>query len=285
MEKKQNQQDIRMAVLIDADNISHHYIKGMMEEIARYGNPTIKRIYGDWTKPNLSGWKNHLLDYAISPVQQFSYTTGKNATDSAMTIDAMDILFSETVDAFCLVSSDSDFTKLATRLRESGKTVYGIGEEKTPNPFIAACDRFIYLEILDEDEDESDSDSSDSESANGKDKIKKGTSETKTGFSKTAKKKRALQNLNRKTITFITQTIKDVEDENGWAYLGEVGSLLVKKQPSFDPRNFGFNKLTNMLESIDQVELDLRDANVGAPNSKHVYVRVKSVNKPRTTHF
>ena len=131
-----NNEDKRLAVLIDADNISYHYIKGMMEEVARYGTPTIKRIYGDWTKPNLGGWKTILLDYAISPIQQFNYTTGKNATDSAMTIDAMDILYTENVDAFCLVSSDSDFTKLATRLRESGKTVYGIGEQKTPTPFI-----------------------------------------------------------------------------------------------------------------------------------------------------
>lgn len=281
MEKTQNK-DIRMAVLIDADNISHHYIKGMMEEIARYGNPTIKRIYGDWTKPNLVGWKNHLLDYAISPIQQFSYTSGKNATDSAMTIDAMDILFQENVDAFCLVSSDSDFTKLATRLRESGKTVYGIGEEKTPNPFIAACDRFIYLEILDEDDDdESDTDSV----GDNKGKNKKDFQSARTTVQKTKKKKRALQNLTRKTIRFISQTIIDVEDENGWAYLGEVGNLLVKKQPSFDPRNFGFNKLSNMLESIDQFELDIREAGIGSPNSKHVYVRVKNNKKPRTTHF
>lgn len=285
MEKSQNM-DIRMAVLIDADNISHHYIKGMMEEIARYGNPTIKRIYGDWTKPNLAGWKNHLLDYAISPVQQFSYTTGKNATDSAMTIDAMDILFAENVDAFCLVSSDSDFTKLATRLRESGKTVYGIGEEKTPNPFIAACDRFIYLEILDEDDDESeDSETETTTSSDNKGKVKKDTAGVKSASQKSKKKKRTLQNLTRNTLQFITQTIKDVEDENGWAYLGEVGNLLVKKQPSFDPRNFGFNKLSNMLESVDQFELDIREAGIGSPNSKHVYVRVKNSKKQKTTHF
>ncbi|MDD3930587.1 MAG: NYN domain-containing protein, partial [Eubacteriales bacterium] len=153
---KEQTSDIRLAVLIDADNISHHNIQGMMEELARYGNATIKRIYGDWTRPNLGGWKNLLLDYAITPVQQFGYTTGKNATDSAMIIDAMDILYSERADAFCLVSSDSDFTRLATRLREAGMTVYGIGEQKTPNSFIAACDRFIYLEILEEPAHEDD---------------------------------------------------------------------------------------------------------------------------------
>ena len=140
--------ETRLAVLIDADNISASYIKPMIEEIARYGNPTIKRIYGDWTKPNLGSWKSLLLDFAFQPIQQFGYTTGKNATDSAMIIDAMDILYSEKVAGFCLVSSDSDFTRLATRLREAGKIVYGIGEKKTPSPFIAACDKFIYLEIL-----------------------------------------------------------------------------------------------------------------------------------------
>ena len=140
--------DLKIAVLIDGDNIPSKYIKEMMEEIAKYGTPTIKRIYGDWTKPHLAKWKNVLLENAISPVQQYSYTTGKNATDSAMIIDAMDILYSNKVGGFCLASSDSDFTKLATRLREAGLQVFGIGEKKTPNPFIVACDKFIYIEIL-----------------------------------------------------------------------------------------------------------------------------------------
>lgn len=278
MEKTQNQQDTRLAVLIDADNISHHYIKGMMEEIARYGTPTIKRIYGDWTKPNLGGWKTILLDYAISPIQQFNYTTGKNATDSAMIIDAMDILFTEKVDAFCLVSSDSDFTKLATRLRESGKTVYGIGEQKTPNPFIAACDRFIFLEILDEDDDSEEN----NVDTNNKNKIK---DQVKPIPEKQKNKKRAIQSINKQTIRFFTQTIQDVEDDNGWAYLGEVGNLLIKKQPSFDPRNYGFSKLTTMLNSMNSFELDIRDAGAGSTNSKHVYVRIKSNKKKKTTHF
>lgn len=142
------EQDVRLAVLIDGDNIPSASVKEMMEEIAKYGNPTIKRIYGDWTRPGLTKWKDLLLEHAIQPIQQYGYTTGKNATDSAMIIDAMDILYSERVDGFCLVSSDSDFTRLATRLREAGMKVYGIGEKKTPNPFIVACDKFIYIEIL-----------------------------------------------------------------------------------------------------------------------------------------
>ena len=140
--------NINMAVLIDGDNIPSAYIKEMMEEIAKYGNPTIKRIYGDWTRPGLNKWKSLLLENAITPIQQYGYTTGKNSTDSAMIIDAMDILYSNKVNGFCLVSSDSDFTRLATRLRETGMQVIGIGEKKTPNPFIVACDKFVYIEIL-----------------------------------------------------------------------------------------------------------------------------------------
>ena len=143
-----NERELRFAVLIDADNVSFSHVKPLMDEIARYGIPTIKRIYGDWTKPNLGGWKGVLLDNAITPVQQYGYTTGKNATDSAMIIDAMDLLYSKTVDGFCLVSSDSDFTRLAIRLRESGMKVIGIGEKKTPGAFIAACEKFVYLEVI-----------------------------------------------------------------------------------------------------------------------------------------
>ena len=143
--------DLRLAVLIDADNISYSNIKAMMEEIAKYGTPTFKRIYGDWTKPTLAGWKTVLLENAISPIQQYSYTIGKNSSDSALIIDAMDILYSGRVDGFCIVSSDSDFTRLATRLREAGMKVFGIGEKKTPPAFIASCNKFIYLEILKEE--------------------------------------------------------------------------------------------------------------------------------------
>ncbi|NLM79173.1 MAG: NYN domain-containing protein [Ruminococcaceae bacterium] len=253
--------DTRLAVLIDADNISHQNIRGMMEEIARYGNATIKRIYGDWTRPNLSGWKHLLLDYAITPVQQFGYTTGKNPTDSAMIIDAMDILYSEKADGFCLVSSDSDFTRLATRLREAGKIVYGIGEQKTPNSFIAACDRFIYLEILDEPQHD-EPDQTTPEQKPSKQQVQ-------------PEKKKTIKKIGKDVIKLISTTIRDVEDENGWAYLGEVGSLLVKKQPSFDSRNYGFEKLTPMIKSIGLYELDVREG--AHSSSKHIYIRIKNI--------
>ncbi len=257
--EQEQKSDIRLAVLIDADNVSHQNIKGMMEEIARYGNATIKRIYGDWTRPNLSGWKHLLLDYAITPVQQFGYTTGKNATDSAMIIDAMDILFSERADAFCLVSSDSDFTRLATRLREAGKTVYGIGEQKTPNSFIAACDRFIYLEIL----DESDHEERDGQAASGQRQARQ----------QPQRRKKTFRKISQDVVKLITSTIRDVEDENGWAYLGEVGSLLIKKQPSFDSRNYGFEKLTPMIQSMGLFDIDVREG--VHSSSKHIYIRIK----------
>jgi uncharacterized LabA/DUF88 family protein len=239
--------DIKLAVLIDGDNIPSKYIKEMMEEITKYGTPTIKRIYGDWTKPHLSKWKGVLLENAITPIQQYGYTTGKNATDSAMIIDAMDILYSEKVDGFCLVSSDSDFTKLATRLREAGMQVYGIGEKKTPDPFIVACDKFIYLEILDIDTDKQD----------GSKKSKKAN----------------LYNITPKVVRFLKNTVDDAADEDGWAFLGDVGSLIVKKRPNFDSRNFGFEKLTPLFKSIDQFEIEQRER----PNSrfKLIYVRNK----------
>ncbi|MGI6327137.1 MAG: NYN domain-containing protein [Saccharofermentanales bacterium] len=265
---QENISEIRLAVLIDADNISHQNIKGMMEEIARYGNPTIKRIYGDWTKPNLSGWKPLLLDYAITPIQQFGYTTGKNSTDSALIIDAMDILYTEQADGFCLVSSDSDFTRLAIRLREAGKTVYGIGEQKTPNAFIAACDKFIYLEILEERMQ------AEAEAESGQQTADTDQKVAVRQTSQPAKKKTTFRKIGPDVVKLITTTIRDVEDDNGWAYLGEVGSLLLKKQPSFDPRNFGFEKLTPMIKSIGRFEIEARPT--GHASSKHIYIRVKS---------
>ncbi|QCE42592.1 NYN domain-containing protein [Psychroserpens sp. NJDZ02] len=243
--------DIKLAVLIDGDNIPSAYVKEMMEEIAKYGNPTIKRIYGDWTKPNLNKWKSLLLENAITPIQQYGYTTGKNATDSAMIIDAMDILYSEKVDGFCLVSSDSDFTRLATRLREAGMKVYGIGEKKTPNPFIVACDKFIYIEILKNESEES-------------------TSETTT---KSSAPKNNYDTITAKEIKFITSTIDDVSDDDGWAFLGDVGSLLQKKQPNFDSRNYGFQKLTPLIKSISTFEIERREASKG--RTKLIYVRIK----------
>lgn len=243
--------DIRLAVLIDGDNIPSAYVKEMMEEIAKYGNPTIKRIYGDWTKPHLSKWKNMLLENAITPIQQYGYTTGKNATDSAMIIDAMDILYSEKVDGFCLVSSDSDFTRLATRLREAGMKVFGIGEKKTPNPFIVACDKFIYIEILKHQTDEGELESTQKKSSS----------------------KNNLDKITLKEIKFIAATIEDVADDDGWAFLGDVGGLLQKKQPNFDSRNYGFQKLTPLIKSIANFEIERREDSKG--RMKLIYVKIK----------
>ncbi|MGM0479053.1 MAG: NYN domain-containing protein [Bacteroidota bacterium] len=241
--------DLNLAVLIDGDNIPSKYIKEMMEEIAKYGIPSIKRIYGDWTKPHLSKWKNILLENAIQPIQQYGYTQGKNATDSAMIIDAMDILYEGKTDGFCLVSSDSDFTRLATRLRESSQKVIGIGEQKTPDPFIVACDKFIYLEILHEEDED-----------------------TKRPKNK-KQQKRAVQNVTPKIIKLIRQSIYDCADDDGWAFLGDVGSLINKKQPNFDPRNFGFYKLTPLIDGIGDFTIEERQA----PNSrsKHIFVKNK----------
>ena len=243
--------DNKLAVLIDGDNIPSAHVKEMMEEIAKYGNPTIKRIYGDWTKPHLSKWKNMLLENAITPVQQYGYTQGKNSTDSAMIIDAMDILYSEKVNGFCLVSSDSDFTRLATRLREAGMLVYGIGEKKTPEPFIVACDKFIYIEIL-------------------KNRTEQSESESDTLG---AALKSSVDKITQKEIRFISSTIQDVADDDGWAFLGDVGSLLQKKQPNFDSRNYGFQKLTPLIKSIKNFEVETRDSGKG--RFKLIYVRLK----------
>lgn len=242
--------DLKLAVLIDGDNVPSAYIKEMMEEITKYGNPTIKRIYGDWTKPNLSKWKNLLLENAINPIQQYGYTSGKNATDSAMIIDAMDILYSEKVNGFCLVSSDSDFTRLATRLREAGMRVIGIGEKKTPDPFIVACDKFIYLEILKDQKE------IESEQTKGK-----------------SPKKSEVDKITPKVIRLISTTISDLADDDGWAFLGDVGNLLQKKQPNFDSRNYGFQKLTPLIKSINKFEVEQRENQKG--KFKLIYVRNK----------
>ena len=314
--------DVRLAVLIDADNISASYIKPMMSEITRYGNPTIKRIYGDWTKPQLGPWKQVLLDHAISPVQQFGYTSGKNATDSSLIIDAMDILYTEKVDGFCLVSSDSDFTRLATRLREAGKIVYGIGEKKTPTPFVAACDRFIFLEILAPKEKKSRSSAKSSassdpspkalsqgasaeteaKSASGKSgknpqKASEGKSagadaaetklsipeipEAKTGSIESADTgaaaERTILEIDEATCELISSSVSDLADEDGWAFLGDVGNLVNKKSPSFDARNYGFSKMSKLMQSLDFLECQHR-VNEKNPQVKLIYVRNKEDN-------
>ena len=259
--------DTRLAVLIDADNISANYIKPMVEEIARYGNPTIKRIYGDWTKPNLGSWKNVLLEYAFQPIQQFGYTTGKNATDSALIIDAMDILYSEKVAGFCLVSSDSDFTRLATRLREAGKIVYGIGEKKTPSAFIAACDRFIFLEILGVNPA-----AETAEAAKPASQEERPASEERQQHVAAQTSQRSSGPIDKATINLITSSIADLADDKGWAFLGAVGNLVLKKQPSFDSRNFGFAKLSQMIRSIDGIECEER-INEKNPLVTLIYIR------------
>ena len=254
--------DLRLAVLIDADNVPYSNVKAMLEEIAKYGVPTFKRIYADWTKPTVSGWKTVLLENAITPIQQYSYTQGKNATDSAMIIDAMDILYSGRVDGFCIVSSDSDFTKLAIRLREAGMKVFGFGEKKTPRPFISSCDKFIYLEIL-------------SKKVEPVEEKHDNVSKEKKVF------KRKTSSVNSKPILkadkelfeTIIDSIEDIADENGWAFLGDLGNFLLKKQPNFDPRNYGYIKLVPLIKSFGRFEIDERE--VGKGKIKHVYVRTK----------
>lgn len=249
----QDKNDFKLAVLIDADNVPYHNVKGMMEEIAKYGTPTTKRIYGDWTKAPDKGWKSVLLEHAITPIQQYGYTTGKNATDSAMIIDAMDILYSNKVDGFCIVSSDSDFTRLATRLRESGMKVIGIGEKKTPNPFIVACDRFIFIEVI--------------EGAKKK-------AAPKTNVDKKVEEKTLIPKIDKLTMDIILDSIEDMGEDDGWAFLGDVGNLIVKKKPEFDPRNYGFTKLTPLMKSLqDVIEIHERDSD--KRGIKHVFVRLK----------
>ena len=270
--------ELKLAVLIDADNVPYANIKGMLEEIAKYGTPTFKRIYGDWTNVNLSGWKNVLLENAITPIQQYSYTKGKNSTDSALIIDAMDILYTGGVEGFCIVSSDSDFTRLATRLREAGMKVFGIGEKKTPSPFIASCNKFIYIEIL-----------------------KKEVREPvplKVNQRKTAKKSKKPATIIEKIITqpvaeiipepepaptvakidqdlikLILDSINDIAEEDGWVFLGVLGNLIPKKQPDFDARNYGYKKLLDLIKAIPEIEIDKRTT--GANNISHFFVRIK----------
>ena len=251
--------DDKLAVLIDADNVPYKNVKEMLEEISRNGTPTIKRIYADWTKPTVSGWKNVLLENAITPIQQYSYTTGKNSSDSALIIDAMDILYSEKVNGFCIVSSDSDFTRLATRLREAGMTVIGFGEKKTPKPFISACDKFIYLEILNNPEE--------------LETIEEPETVTTKKTTKPKRKSEPLSKVDTRTIKLITESVNALADEDGWAFLGNLGSFIIKKKPDFDPRNFGFAKLLPLIKSIGKIEIDERET--GVNNIRHIYVKVK----------
>lgn len=237
----------KLAVLIDADNAQAAIIEGLLAEIAKYGTANVKRIYGDWTQPQLNRWKEILLQHSIQPIQQFGYTRGKNSTDSALIIDAMDLLYTGKFDGFCLISSDSDFTKLAARIREAGLLVYGFGEQKTPEPFVSACDKFIFTEVLQDDEDE------------------------KTPSRKRKTTKELKQDT--KLINLIRNAIKASSDESGWAHLAPVGSYLAKASAEFDPRNYGYSKLGELISAIQLFEMEERK--VGEGQSKAIYVRNK----------
>lgn len=216
----------KLAVLIDADNTPARIVSGLLAEIAKYGIASVKRIYGDWTNPHLKGWKESLLEYSIIPIQQFGYTVGKNATDAAMIIDAMDLLYTERFDGFCIVSSDSDFTSLAARIREEGLMVYGFGEVKTPRPFVVACDKFIYTEILREDE----------YSESSEPKNRKSSADLKQ---------------DTKLVSLLRFAVEDSADDTGWAYLGNVGQNIAKRDPAFDSRTYGHKKLGELIDATD----------------------------------
>ncbi len=234
-----------LAVLIDADNTQASIIDGLTAEIAKYGTASVKRIYGDWTNPHLRGWKEVLLAYAIQPIQQFNYTIGKNATDSAMIIDAMDLLYTEKFHGFCIVSSDSDFTRLASRIREAGLTVYGFGERKTPKPFVAACDKFIFTEILRKDE----------------------------SYVSTPPKPAGELQEEEKLVDLLRSAVIDSADECSWAYLGNVGKNIIKKAPEFDPRNYGYPKLGELIRAVELFDIDERTTE-NAPGTS-IYIRYK----------
>jgi uncharacterized LabA/DUF88 family protein len=240
----------KLAVLIDADNTQPAIIEGLLDEVAKYGVASIKRIYGDWTSVQLRSWKERLLANAIQPIQQFSYTTGKNATDSAMIIDAMDLLYSEKLDGFCIVSSDSDFTRLAARIRESGCTVYGFGAEKTPKAFVTVCDKFIFTEILLDNQEET-------EEEEGK---------------RQAKPKKEFK-VDRKLLKLLHDAVDDIADESGWAYLGGVGQKINNRSSEFDPRNYGFKKLGDLFRALSQFETEERQQEHGT--GRQVYIRWK----------
>lgn len=254
--------ELNLAVLIDADNISHSKIGSILNEIKIYGIPSIKRIYGDWTRPNVGGWKEHLLTHAITPIQQYSYTSGKNSTDSALIIDAMDILHTHKADGFCIVSSDSDFTRLAIRLRESGKLVIGVGEQKTPKPFIASCDKFIYVEIFDK-------------AIIDEPVVRNAKRETLGNNNPSRQPEKAnpkVPIIDDADLLMLKETVNDVADDSGWAYLGDIGSLIIKRKPDFDARNYGFSKLSPLFKSLDSnFEVDERSAE----NSriKRIYIK------------
>jgi uncharacterized LabA/DUF88 family protein len=246
---------VRLAVLIDADNAQASITEVLLAEVAKYGTAHVKRAYGDWTAPNLRGWKDQLLAQSIQPIQQFAYTTGKNATDAAMVIDAMDLLYSGRFDGFCIVSSDSDFTRLAARLRESGMTVYGFGERKTPKPFVAACDKFIYVENLrfaDED------------------------AVVDVPGVKPAKPKPATAaqlKSDAALVSMLRNAVEAASDDDGWAPLAAVGNILTNQRPDFDSRSYGYGKLSELINATTLFEIERRSPGDG--KQALMYVREK----------
>src|ERR1700728_1682255 len=257
----------RLAVLIDADNAQPSITEGLLAEVAKYGTAHVKRAYGDWTAPQLKGWKDQLLSQSIQPIQQFAYTRGKNATDAAMVIDAMDLLYSGRFDGFCIVSSDSDFTRLAARLRESALTVYGFGERKTPKAFVAAGDNFIYIENLSFDEDDDDD--------SGGEAPAKGTS-AKPPRPKPAS---AAQLKNdHELVNFLRNAVEAASDEDGWAPLSGVGNIITNQRPDFDPRSYGYRKLSDLITATTLFETDRRSPGDG--EQPMIFARLKPRRSP-----
>lgn len=262
----------RLAVLIDADNAQSSITEGLLAEVAKYGTAHVKRAYGDWTKSNLKGWKEQLLAQSIQPIQQFAYTRGKNATDAAMVIDAMDLLYSGRFDGFCLVSSDSDFTRLAARLRESGLTVYGFGERKTPKPFVAACDKFIYIENLTfTTPDEIDEPDEADESEESGDEISGAPAEAKARKAKRA----TAQQLkgDNSLVSLLRNAVEAASDDDGWAPLSGIGAIITKQRPDFDSRSYGYAKLSDLVEATTLLETERRSPGTG--KQEVIYARDK----------
>lgn len=258
-----------LAVLIDADNAPAAIVEGLFEEIAKYGVASVKRIYGDWTLPNLGGWKKVLLDHSIQPIQQFAYTKGKNATDSSLIIDAMDLLYTRRFDGFCLVSSDSDFTRLAARLREAGLEVIGFGEQKTPQPFVKACDKFIYTELLRNDVGESENIAPATPEPPEPKFTASDSVPVETGSTDTI--------LPKIPVKLITKVIDDISDEEGWVLMASLGENLHKLKSDFDPRLYGFKKLTDLIEARNG-QFELQERGTTTTGGKILFVKNRRAN-------
>jgi len=257
MENEQKQH--KLAVLIDADNTPPYVVEPLIAEIAKFGVASVKRIYGDWTSPHLKGWKEVLLHHAIHPIQQFGYTTGKNATDSAMIIDAMDLLYTRRFDGFCIVSSDSDFTRLASRIREAGLTVYGFGKQMTPKAFVSACDKFIFIEILTAQD------------------VAGSKAPTESKAVLTPKSARQLK-ADKTLVKLLTEALDAVAADDGWANLGPIGQHITNQVPSFDPRNYGYKKFSELIEAIGLFDVDERQPFPGARH-RDIYIRHKTTKR------